>query len=299
MSRRRRSTASSITSTGSTRAPERSSASAARRRAEAATPRASRERTASSRPRSSKSHRRSPKDSWAVPKSNSAGAALVPGGTEKATAIRESAPILFTDIVGSTELTQRHRRRGRDGVPGGPRSRSSAQRSARCAGREVKHTGDGIMASFSSAVAAARCAARDPSRPCRTSSATRSGDPDQGAGSAPRRASPSRITWISSARRSSSPRALCARTRQPAQSLVSNVVCRAMHRQRASPFEDLRRNDASRASSARCACTPSARRRVAALACLPALRASAGHVSPCTVAHIAAGGRRRSLPAES
>jgi class 3 adenylate cyclase len=89
---------------------------------------------------------------------NSAGAAVVPGGSEdhRDPGIRT---VLFTDIVGSTELTQRlgdeaamkvleiHDRVVRDAL-------------GALGGREVKHTGDGIMASFFSAVAAARCAAR-------------------------------------------------------------------------------------------------------------------------------------------
>src|SRR6185436_16944722 len=89
---------------------------------------------------------------------NSVGAAIVPGGGEdhRDPGIRT---VLFTDIVGSTELTQRlgdeaamemleiHDRIVRDAL-------------SALGGREVKHTGDGIMASFYSAVAAARCAAR-------------------------------------------------------------------------------------------------------------------------------------------
>lgn len=89
---------------------------------------------------------------------NPAGAALVPGGSngERDPGIRT---VLFTDIVDSTTLTQRlgddaamalldvHDRIVRDAL--------SAAR-----GREVKHTGDGIMASFFSTVAAVRCAAR-------------------------------------------------------------------------------------------------------------------------------------------
>jgi class 3 adenylate cyclase len=67
--------------------------------------------------------------------------------------------VVFTDIVGSTTLTQRfgddaameflavHDRIVRDAL-------------AACKGREVKHTGDGIMASFVSAATAVRCAAR-------------------------------------------------------------------------------------------------------------------------------------------
>ena len=90
---------------------------------------------------------------------NSAGAALVPGSSsanERDPGIRT---ILFTDIVGSTEITQRvgddaamafldiHDRIVRDAL-------------SSLGGREVKHTGDGIMACFVSAAAAARCANR-------------------------------------------------------------------------------------------------------------------------------------------
>jgi class 3 adenylate cyclase len=89
---------------------------------------------------------------------NNAGAAIVPGGTEhqRDPGIRT---VMFTDIVGSTELTQRlgdeagmalvqlHDRVVRDAL-------------RETAGREIKHTGDGIMASFFSAAAAARCAMR-------------------------------------------------------------------------------------------------------------------------------------------
>ena len=88
---------------------------------------------------------------------NAAGAALIPGGAADARdpGIRT---VLFTDLVGSTTLTQRlgdemameflhvHDTIVRDAV-------------AAARGREVKHTGDGIMASFVSAAAAVRCAA--------------------------------------------------------------------------------------------------------------------------------------------
>jgi class 3 adenylate cyclase len=87
---------------------------------------------------------------------NTAGAALLPGGVADARdpGIRT---VLFTDIVNSTSLTQRlgdemamellnvHDRIVRDAL-------TAAK------GREVKHTGDGIMASFVSAAAAVRCA---------------------------------------------------------------------------------------------------------------------------------------------
>ena len=86
---------------------------------------------------------------------NLMGAALLPGAKsgERDTGIRS---VFFTDIVGSTDMTQRlgdelslklldvH-----DGVVRGALASQS--------GREVKHTGDGIMASFFSAAAAIRC----------------------------------------------------------------------------------------------------------------------------------------------
>jgi class 3 adenylate cyclase len=87
---------------------------------------------------------------------NAAGAALYPGGTgnERDPAIRT---ILFTDIVGSTNealgddvgmaLLTFHDKIVRDAL-------------AATGGREIKHTGDGIMASFVSAAAAVRCATR-------------------------------------------------------------------------------------------------------------------------------------------
>lgn len=67
--------------------------------------------------------------------------------------------VLFTDIVGSTALTQSH---GDDGAMEFLRVHDTIVRDALAAskGREVKHTGDGIMASFISAAAAVRCAAR-------------------------------------------------------------------------------------------------------------------------------------------
>jgi class 3 adenylate cyclase len=84
------------------------------------------------------------------------GAALVPGGAsdERDPGIRT---VLFTDIVGSTSLTQRL---GDDAVMKLLRVHDAVVREALAShgGREVKHTGDGIMASFSSAVSAVRAA---------------------------------------------------------------------------------------------------------------------------------------------
>jgi class 3 adenylate cyclase len=86
------------------------------------------------------------------------GAVLVAGGAgnERDPGIRT---VLFTDIVGSTTLTQRM---GDDAAMMLLRDHDRIVREALSAagGREVKHTGDGIMASFASAAAAVRCAAR-------------------------------------------------------------------------------------------------------------------------------------------
>jgi class 3 adenylate cyclase len=64
--------------------------------------------------------------------------------------------ILFTDIEGSTSLTQQL---GDEKAMEVLRAHNSIVRQAlqRAGGREVKHTGDGIMACFHSVVAAARC----------------------------------------------------------------------------------------------------------------------------------------------
>jgi len=89
---------------------------------------------------------------------NTAGAALLPGvvGNERDPGIRT---VMFTDIVDSIALTQRL---GDDAAMALLQVHDAIVRDALGAwgGREVKHTGDGIMASFLSAVAAARCATR-------------------------------------------------------------------------------------------------------------------------------------------
>ena len=82
-----------------------------------------------------------------------AGAALLPGNVDRDPGTRT---VLFTDIVGSTDMTQRL---------GDELSLVMLQvhdRIVRAAltaasGREVKHTGDGIMAVFVSAASAIRC----------------------------------------------------------------------------------------------------------------------------------------------
>jgi class 3 adenylate cyclase len=86
---------------------------------------------------------------------NEAGAAIVPGATnEKDPGIRT---VLFTDIVGSTTLTQTL---GDEAALAMLGVHDTIVRDALSAlgGREVKHTGDGIMASFVSAAGAVRCA---------------------------------------------------------------------------------------------------------------------------------------------
>jgi class 3 adenylate cyclase len=89
---------------------------------------------------------------------NASGAVLIPGGAvdERDPGIRT---VLFTDIVDSTTLTQRL---GDESGMQFLHLHDTIVRAALAAsgGREVKHTGDGIMASFISAVAAVRCAAQ-------------------------------------------------------------------------------------------------------------------------------------------
>ena len=87
---------------------------------------------------------------------NTAGAAIFPGGAADARdpGIRT---ILFTDIVNSTMLTQSL---GDEAAMAMLGVHDSIVRDALSGsgGREVKHTGDGIMASFVSAAGAVRCA---------------------------------------------------------------------------------------------------------------------------------------------
>ena len=89
---------------------------------------------------------------------NGEGAALLPGGAADARdpGIRT---VLFTDIVDSTSLTQTL---GDEVAMELLRVHDTVVRDALKAsnGREVKHTGDGIMAAFVSAAAAVRCAAQ-------------------------------------------------------------------------------------------------------------------------------------------
>ena len=86
---------------------------------------------------------------------NEAGAALVPGATnERDPGIRT---VLFTDIVDSTALTQTL---GDETAMALVELHDAIVRNAlaNLGGREVKHTGDGIMASFLSAASAVKCA---------------------------------------------------------------------------------------------------------------------------------------------
>lgn len=86
---------------------------------------------------------------------NAAGAVLVPGAAnERDPGIRT---VLFTDIVESTALTQQM---GDEAVMALLDLHNTIVRNALkdLGGREVKHTGDGIMASFASAAAAVKCA---------------------------------------------------------------------------------------------------------------------------------------------
>src|SRR5205823_3123052 len=86
---------------------------------------------------------------------NKAGAALVPGATnERDPGIRT---VLFTDVVESTTFTQSLGDEAAIALLG---VHDTIVRDALSAlgGREVKHTGDGIMASFVSTAGAVRCA---------------------------------------------------------------------------------------------------------------------------------------------
>jgi len=87
---------------------------------------------------------------------NAAGAAIFPGGGADARdpGIRT---VLFTDVVNSTDLTQSLGDEAALAILG---VHDTIVRDALSVlgGREVKHTGDGIMASFVSAASAVRCA---------------------------------------------------------------------------------------------------------------------------------------------
>lgn len=89
---------------------------------------------------------------------NPAGAAILPGGSadDRDSGIRT---ILFTDIVESTVMTQQM---GDEAAMELVDLHDSIVRNALkdLSGREVKHLGDGIMASFVSAASAVKCANR-------------------------------------------------------------------------------------------------------------------------------------------
>jgi class 3 adenylate cyclase len=87
---------------------------------------------------------------------DSAGGVFLPGAGTRDSGIRT---VLFTDICDSTSLTQSI---GDEKAMEFLHAHDAIVRDALAAwqGREVKHTGDGIMASFSSAAAAVRCAAQ-------------------------------------------------------------------------------------------------------------------------------------------
>jgi class 3 adenylate cyclase len=85
---------------------------------------------------------------------NEVGAALQFGSKRRDSGVRT---ILFTDIVGSTEMADRH---GDDAAVAMLRTHDAIVRKALKdnSGREVKHTGDGIMAAFMSPASAVRAA---------------------------------------------------------------------------------------------------------------------------------------------
>ena len=87
---------------------------------------------------------------------DAAGAALFPGTKERDTAVRS---VMFTDIVGSTELAQRL---GDDVAFELVNTHDVIVRGAvaEFSGKVIKHTGDGIMAVFLSPVQAVKAACR-------------------------------------------------------------------------------------------------------------------------------------------
>lgn len=85
---------------------------------------------------------------------NDAGAALLAGSNQRDPGMRA---VMFTDMVGSTQMTSRY---GDDAALAMLRVHDRIVRQAlrENNGREVKHTGDGIMSAFVSAVCAVRAA---------------------------------------------------------------------------------------------------------------------------------------------
>src|SRR2546423_8357079 len=90
---------------------------------------------------------------------NNTGAAVLPGGGDVGKRDPGIRTVLFTDIVGSTAMT---RELGDEAAMEvlGVHDKIVRDALAEHAGREVKHLGDGIMASFTSAASAVKCAAR-------------------------------------------------------------------------------------------------------------------------------------------
>ena len=88
---------------------------------------------------------------------NSGGAALLPGATVESLRDPGVRTILFTDIVDSTAMCSEH---GDDAAMAMLKAHDRVVRKelGKNGGREVKHTGDGIMAVFISPAAAVRCA---------------------------------------------------------------------------------------------------------------------------------------------
>lgn len=86
-----------------------------------------------------------------------AGAALLPGPTVESLRDPGVRAVMFTDIVDSTAMCSRH---GDAAAIAMLKAHDAVVREAlgKNGGREVKHTGDGIMASFVSAAAAVRSA---------------------------------------------------------------------------------------------------------------------------------------------
>jgi len=85
---------------------------------------------------------------------NRAGAAVLPGEASHDTGVRA---IMFTDIVGSTEMTSIHGDEVAIAMLG-VHDHIVRTEVGGMGGREVKHTGDGIMAAFNSAVCAVKSA---------------------------------------------------------------------------------------------------------------------------------------------
>ena len=86
---------------------------------------------------------------------NAGGAALVPGASSDTDRDSGVRTVMFTDIVGSTEMCSRHGDEVAIAMLG-VHDRIVREALAANHGREVKHTGDGIMAAFHSPACAVR-----------------------------------------------------------------------------------------------------------------------------------------------